>query len=70
MKKYVFSHISFFDNVMTSKVIESDLDELTVATKEFTGMTGFDPSDTPINNLDDLKCFAFDCESMIEIIEV
>lgn len=70
MKKYVFSHISFVDNIMTSKVIESDLDALSVATQEFVDMTGFDPSDTPINNVDDLKCFAFDCESMIEIIEV
>lgn len=37
MKKYVFSHISFFDNILTSKVVESDLDVLTVATEEFAG---------------------------------
>lgn len=70
MKKYVFSHISFFDNIMTSKVIESDLSDLEVATQEFAGMTGFDPSGESIQNLDDLKGFAFDCDSMIEIIEV
>ncbi len=70
MKKYVFSHISFFDNIMTSKVIESDLDIVSIGIKEFAGMTGFDPSGESIQNLDDLKGFAFDCDSMIEIIEV
>ncbi len=71
MKKYVFSHISFFDNIMDSKVIESDLDALQVATQEFARMTGsYPPGEENIQNLDDLKNFAFNCDSMIEIIEV
>lgn len=71
MKKYVFSFINFFDNMLTSKVIESTLPILTVAIQEIGGL-GWDveDSDREINNLDDLKCFMFDCDAMFEIIEV
>ena len=69
MKKYVFSHISFFDNVLTSKVILSDLDAFHVAHNEFCNM-GWDLDDEDLETLEDLKNFAFNCDAMIEIIEV
>lgn len=70
-KKYVFSFINFFDNVMTSKVVESTLPILTVAIQEIGGL-GWDveDSDRGINNLGDLKRYMFDCDAMFEIIEV
>jgi len=69
MKKYVFSYINFFDNVLTSKVIESDLDAFHVAFKEFCDR-GWDLDDEDLETLEDLKKFAFNCDTMIEIIEV
>lgn len=69
MKKYVFSHISLFDNVLTSKVIESTLPMLTIAMQELV-CKGWELEDEGIKTLEDLKNFAFNCECMIEIIEV
>lgn len=68
-KKYVFSHVSLFDNVLTSKVVESTLPILTVAMLEFQGK-GWDLDDEDIKNLEDLKNFAFNCEVIFEIIEI
>lgn len=71
MKKYVFSFINFHDNDLTSKVIESDLDmtavvinELEARSWEVTGNGSMSPT------IQDLKNFAFDCDSMFNIIEI
>jgi hypothetical protein len=69
MKKYVFSHISFFDNVLTSKVVASDLSALEVAIQELVNQ-GWDLADEGTSDLEELKNFAFNCECMFEIIEV
>ena len=70
MKKYVFSYISFFDNVLTSQVITcEDLDALTVAAAALQGK-GWDLRDEGISDLEELKNFAFDCECIFEIIEI
>lgn len=71
MKTYVFSFISFFDNVMTSKIIESSEDPVTLVQEELTEKGwAMDPEGYDIDSIEDLKRFAFDCDSMFEIIEV
>lgn len=66
--KYVFSFINLFDHVMTSTVIESEKDSFEVAKEALLGR-GYDPYEES-KTLEDLKCFAFDCDSMFEIIEI
>lgn len=71
MKKYVFSFISFHDNELTSKVIESDLDITTVALNELQAKSWDVTEDGSMSpTLEDLKNFAFNCDCMFEIIEV
>lgn len=67
MKKYVFSFISFMDNIMTSKIIQSEKDMLEVAIDEL-NLCGYDVEE--VYDIEGLKRFAFDCDSMFEIIEI
>ena len=68
MKRYVYSYINWFDHDLVSKIIESDETMIQVAKNELNA-NGYEV-DSEILTLQDLKRFAFDCDSMIEIIEV
>lgn len=69
MKKYVYSFISFHDSDLTSKVIESDLDPIAIVIKEL-DILGWQMGDAKFDSIDQLKTFAFDCDSMFNIIEI
>jgi hypothetical protein len=68
MTKYVYSYISFFDNVMTSVIIESDKTAFEIA-KEQCELNDWQVYED-ITTLEALKQFAFECDFMFEIIEV
>ena len=52
---------------MTSKIIQSEKDMLEVAIDEL-NLCGYDVEE--VYDIEGLKRFAFDCDSMFEIIEI
>lgn len=67
MKKFVVAYISFFDNNLKQQIV-TGTDELSVM--QYVMMqNGVDLTDTP-KEIEALKQFAFDCDSMISAIEV
>lgn len=68
MKKYVYGFINFFDNELKFDLITSDKSALEVAKEMFcgAGYEVYEDTDT----LDKLKALAFDCDSMLNIVEI
>lgn len=70
MKRFVVSYIDWFNNELYSHIINAD-DELqaikTIAVEQY----GFDSASVDsIENIEDFKGFCFDCDCMMNVIEV
>ena len=72
MKTFVIAIVDMFENNMELEEIESDSKEkaMVECIKKYWGAENF-PSDFPIDgDVEDMKDYAFNCDMIIDIIEV
>lgn len=68
MKRYVYAYISFFDKELELDLITSEKSAFEVAKEMFSGL-GYEVYDD-VTTIEQLKGLAFDCESMLNIVEI
>lgn len=68
MPKYCVAYINFYDNIMTQEIVKAktELDALRTSLE----INGYDSSDEKFSSIEEVKQFAFDCDSMVSAIEI
>lgn len=69
MKRYCISWISFYDNQLKSELIGAESEEIALR-KALYNLYEVQDEETEKMNIETLKQFAFDCDGIINAIEI
>lgn len=71
MPRYVVSHIDWFDHDLTSEIVEASDPVSAMKAHSKTKTYEWENQDgTPCETIEEMKQVAFDCDSMVNAIEI